>query len=654
MRRDVTAGMADPYLDAGESFIVTTHRISAGFALYDMMLTTRHIVLVDSSAARFEPWKIPLSTILSVAAGRVATGEPVITLNFVPSGGFGGEPSMNLLFTQQPGEQRKGERDDWVRNLMGQIVAVRQQGEPGGDRLPDAVTGDRRPSSLPLRTIETALPHRSVVAAEPGPVELAIAPEEPEEEAVGEAPAGTGPGNAGEPEGHAFPEELPKAGGAGAAAGEPELLPGPDSVSGWEAPGEVPGALGQPGAPAPVAEATGETAGPDPFAAAVLALQESARARLILPEPDARVATPPTEQALLPDAGAPPGLFTQIAGSARAFLRGEGAGGTASPEAAAPVTEKEPAPRETDAGIITGRENLPETRAVPGSGAIPEPSVPEPAVPEPALPEPAVPEQEEAASAPEEPVPAAVGGPAASPLPPCAGQDMMQEGEERGTAPPAGDTLPPVPPEEGEPPGPGWSPEPGTSLPKTHSACPLKSLVLAAAAAVIVILAIVAVILLSPPAGVGTQPPAAVPALPMSPAPTPAPAPSVAPVPSLPPAPPPSPVPSLGVWVLVTYNGSFVGYVGNPGGLQHVGGSGTGLYRITDSSGLVQAAFEKQDYSGTTLVVSVYRNGTRIATRSVRAPGGSLDFIIDPATGGFPGGIPEPTSATGLIPGRTY
>jgi hypothetical protein len=113
-------------------------------------------------------------------------------------------------------------------------------------------------------------------------------------------------------------------------------------------------------------------------------------------------------------------------------------------------------------------------------------------------------------------------------------------------------------------------------------------------------------------------------------------------------------VPQTGVWVLVTCNGSYTGWIGNPGNLMHIGGIGAQVVKIVDSNGLVQASLEKQDFSGAVLTAEVFRNGTVIHTQSTGAPRGSFDFIIDPKTGEFPGGIPTPTSVTGLVPGETY
>ena len=109
------------------------------------------------------------------------------------------------------------------------------------------------------------------------------------------------------------------------------------------------------------------------------------------------------------------------------------------------------------------------------------------------------------------------------------------------------------------------------------------------------------------------------------------------------PPPPTIPTPALvtipgnGVWVRVEYNGSFIGYVGNPGSLQQIGGSGERLYYILKSDGLVEASLVKQDNSGNTLTVVVYRNGEIVLHRTTRVPKGEVQVLIDPRTGKPPG-----------------
>jgi hypothetical protein len=94
-------------------------------------------------------------------------------------------------------------------------------------------------------------------------------------------------------------------------------------------------------------------------------------------------------------------------------------------------------------------------------------------------------------------------------------------------------------------------------------------------------------------------------------------------------------IPPHGVWVKVTYNGTFVGSYGNPGpaNQQEVRGTGEQIYAIRDSNDTVQATFTKQDYSGNILTVEVYNNGTRVTQVSKSSPKAEIDILVNPKTG---------------------
>ncbi|MCX6691911.1 MAG: hypothetical protein NTW33_07635 [Methanoregula sp.] len=192
--------MGDPYVNSGESFIRTTGRVSVNVALYDMILTTRHLILVDNTYARFEPQMIPVLTILSVTAGKVATGEPVITLTFTATGSSGAPAPMNLIFSQQPGEQRKRERDEWIKILIDHIVAARHQ-DIHADAAPAHAKRDRFPPGATPRPIELAFPLKTSSGSDSFPSEIVILPDEiespaGEEEAIVSSLAATPPGPA--------------------------------------------------------------------------------------------------------------------------------------------------------------------------------------------------------------------------------------------------------------------------------------------------------------------------------------------------------------------------------------------------------------------------------------------------------------------------
>ncbi len=105
-------------------------------------------------------------------------------------------------------------------------------------------------------------------------------------------------------------------------------------------------------------------------------------------------------------------------------------------------------------------------------------------------------------------------------------------------------------------------------------------------------------------------------------------------------------IPAEGVWVKVTYNGTFIGSYGNPGPAnQHeVRGSGEQVYPIMNSNYLVQASFTKQDYYGNTLIVEVYNNGTLVKQFKTSAPGGTIALLVNSTTGKAPF---VPVTATG-------
>jgi len=580
--------MGYPYLNSGESFIITTHHISAGFSWYDMMLTTRHLILVDSSLARFEPNKIPLTTILSVTAAKTATGEPVITLAFTQDADITEQQPRNLLFNQQPGENRKQERDLWIRKLMEQIVIARQQETSGSTQPAAAETPALRPPGSPAHTIEFALPHKSLVSAEPAAVELDVMPEEPDQ-SIDEMPVQvTIP-----------PDVQPEEEQAELGRAEPSVPP------------EAPLEFAEEKKTATTEERT------------VPAEEEETLSGPVLS--DAPAGTVPAGDVHQETMNSAPqkkaGLFERLASALRSQGRKKGdvleePGASVEQPAAGTAESFMPAAP----GMLPGQ---PET-------GTPLEEIMERLLKEPPFQEEPVPKEEAA-------------------FPPETALELPAVREEEL---PAMDTSSPIAKEQGVP----AIPESGQARPDGSSAgeepqeprTPLLSrpkplmATLGIIALFLIIIALTGGILFFFQSTTGTgQNPVLPPVTPSVTSPSVMTAPQTA-------------VPQTGVWVRVTCNGSYTGWVGNPGNLMHVGGTGDQVYKITDSTGLVQASFEKQDYSGAVLTVEVYCNGTVIHKTSIGAPRGSLDFIIDAKTGEFPGGIPTPTSASGLLPGQIY
>jgi hypothetical protein len=103
------------------------------------------------------------------------------------------------------------------------------------------------------------------------------------------------------------------------------------------------------------------------------------------------------------------------------------------------------------------------------------------------------------------------------------------------------------------------------------------------------------------------------------------------------PVPLPALVPADGVWVRIEYPKFFIGEVGNPELMHPVSGTGAGIYKVLWSDRIIHASAQKQDYSGDTLLIEVYKNGQLIKNSSTRIPMGSVDILVDPFTGQPPG-----------------
>ncbi len=489
--------MSGLYLEEGEEFVVTTHRISVNFTLYDMMLTTSNLVLIDSSEAGFNPWKIPLRTVAAVHAGKIVSGEPVITLSFVRPEGEDEEPRpLNLLFTQNTGEQRRSERDEWIKNLMEQIVVLRQGKPP----LPaPRKKGEETPAQMPRisatrRGIDIPRPHSSAIREEPVLVNLDVVPE-------------VGGGTIMEP-----------------------VSPQPVTV---EEPGEN--------------RDQSRTVEQEPG-----------------PEPSETIRTGDTGQQ--PSAGE---------------MEPKGERGT----------------------TITATKT--------------------PAVPEPEKPEKIPEKPETVAHLPESPAPAPASKTQAPPVEPAP------------TGPP-----PPAPPET-----------PGPSLRAIATAALVVIILLAVAAGVWYIAHLA-------PGGsdlpLTTTTPVPTPettqVIPTGTATVTLPATTTTTVP----AQAPVGIPANGIWLIVSCNESYIGHYGRPGNLADVSGEGRSLYRIPGDTALFQASFQKKMNSGSELTVQVSYNGNVVLSRSTRAPMGTIEFLIDPRTGEFPGPTPTPALWTGFEPGETY
>jgi len=467
--------MGTLYLNSGESIIQTTDRIGVNSIPSDLVLTTRRLILVDSTHGTAEPLMIPFATILSLQGGWNSNGDPVITLTLTDTGGMGSTQLLDLVFFQQSHEHRKEECDGWVKYLMDHIVLAHQKTICTYLPMADQERG-MQPSIRRGVAPEMIRPHTSIVSSRPVPSGEVMTPHQPDPLEV-------------------FTEE-------GEESPVAQIPVTPDVIDS-----------------SPVPEHEPES-------------PESTTPR----EPDFESAIAPETCEVSPVAQIP--VTPDVIDSS-------------------PVPEHEPESPDTISSPLPVDIVLPEIHRE-GASSMTTIAPPEPKI--------------------------------------------ITAGE-----PPAGEIPPKTPSSP--------SPAPGS---RSHT---------------LIVAIMIGMIILAIAGGVGFY------SLYLKKndirdaAPSITPTPSVSQTPTLPQV----TIPQNGVWVRVVCNSTFLGWIGNPGSLHMVSGSGDQFYMIQNSDGLVQASFQKQEYTGDSLTIEIYNKGSLITHRTVRAPKGTIELIIDANTGNPPG-----------------
>jgi hypothetical protein len=88
-------------------------------------------------------------------------------------------------------------------------------------------------------------------------------------------------------------------------------------------------------------------------------------------------------------------------------------------------------------------------------------------------------------------------------------------------------------------------------------------------------------------------------------------------------------IPQNGVWVRVTYPGTYTGSIGMPNDLHASTDSGDRFYQISTTNGTVAVSLKKTDGSSDKLNVEIYKNGVLVKQASTISPKGELEFQFD-------------------------
>lgn len=616
--------MGDPYLSSDESLILSAHSISVDGISFDLMLTSRRLILIDNSVTPFQLHTIPLETIITVFAGTDAKGEPIITLSHMDITGSGAPHPMDIIFNRQKGEPRGKECDEWAATLDGQASRARDDALAAGTLPYDPVKVFQPRMSATYR-IETFSPRRPAIGEYPVKAEPAPLPPVPEPETEERIPAGIDtpapPAEAEwvQPSGAELPEP---------PAREEAVLPGAD-ISGA---GEF---LSAPEVADAVTRST----------EAVLPGAEISDAGEFLNVPEVADAVARSTDPVLPGAEiSDAGEFLGVPEGADAVTR--------STEPVQPEDVRvEEIPTEYEAGPVPPPVP-PVSETAPGQTPEPGTDTVRAELPVESTEIPGITDTQRiwaeavrSIVSTESHIPASVDRDAGYPGETASGETESIAADS-GIIPenPVEERIESITPVEAAIPAPPASDEPVVSilsqspqksgpeiagLPVAESSPVQKNQKRSTLAVLVAALVIVILVVLGGPL-IGsihlfdfpeTTPPVVVPVITAGPTPT--------PVPTL--------VPAEGVWVRIEYPGIFIGEVGNPERMHPVYGSGVQLYKVVMNDPILKAAAQKQDNSGDTLIIEIYSKGSLIKRSSTRVPMGSVDILIDPITGKPPG-----------------
>ncbi len=107
--------MGYPDLKSDESIVLTAQLVKVKSVPFELVLTNRRLIIIDSEKNAVPTQQIPLVTIRNVMAGENAIRDPVITLTVLTDTADTRE--VALTFARQTAGERRREADEWVKVL---------------------------------------------------------------------------------------------------------------------------------------------------------------------------------------------------------------------------------------------------------------------------------------------------------------------------------------------------------------------------------------------------------------------------------------------------------------------------------------------------------------------------------------------------------
>jgi len=172
-----------PELYSDERLVLQAQNVKVKSVSFEVVLTTRRLVLIDTKKNSIPPQEINLATLKDVESGENAIRDPTITISIITISG--NTRQMVLTFSKTSGGERRRECDDWVRALrqnitstiyhpVSQVPVPREQESAPAVQPPVAQPPAHSPHRIeitntppPKKRIEIARPMKKITEAAP-------------------------------------------------------------------------------------------------------------------------------------------------------------------------------------------------------------------------------------------------------------------------------------------------------------------------------------------------------------------------------------------------------------------------------------------------------------------------------------------------------
>jgi hypothetical protein len=111
-----------PELYSDERVVLQAQNVKVKSVSFEVVLTTRRLVLIDTKKNSIPPQEINLATLKDVESGENAIRDPTITISIITISG--NTRQMVLTFSKTSGGERRREAEDWVRALRQNITTT--------------------------------------------------------------------------------------------------------------------------------------------------------------------------------------------------------------------------------------------------------------------------------------------------------------------------------------------------------------------------------------------------------------------------------------------------------------------------------------------------------------------------------------------------